>query len=113
MRILFVSPRQCWPATSGAKLREYYFAKALGGRGEVTLLYFAQRGSSPLTTKELPFCRKVVTVPPPQLYTPGKIARGLIGRWPLPVVNYTSPEMAAAIGVELRAGCSTRSISTT
>src|SRR6185437_11881127 len=100
MRILFVSPRQCWPTNSGAKLREYYFAKALGGRGEVTLLYFGQRGSAPVTAKDLPFCRKVVAVPPPQLYTPGKIVRGMIGRWPLPVVNYTSPEMAAAIETE-------------
>ena len=104
MRILFVSPRQCWPTTSGAKLREYYFARALGARWEITFLYFGQPGAMPLTTSELPFCRKVVTVPPPQLYTPAKIARGMIGRWPLPVVNYTSPEMMAAIETELRAG---------
>jgi glycosyltransferase involved in cell wall biosynthesis len=36
-------------------------------------------------------------VPAPRFYTPGKIVRGLLGRWPLPVVNYASAQMKAAL----------------
>jgi glycosyltransferase involved in cell wall biosynthesis len=31
------------------------------------------------------------------MYTPGKVLKGIFGRWPLPVVNYASPAMAAAV----------------
>jgi len=50
----------------------------------------------PLTRADLPFCREVIPVPKPRTYTPSKIVRGLTGRWPLPVLNYTSSEMSAA-----------------
>ena len=46
---------------------------------------------------EFQFCRKTVAVPPPRRYTPVGIARGIFGRWPLPVVNYASREMRAAL----------------
>lgn len=97
MRILFLSPRQCWPARSGAKLREYHFARALGERGQVSYLYFADPGAAPLTCQDLPFFREVVGIQKPPAYGPLKLVRGLCGRWPLPVLNYTSPEMQAAV----------------
>jgi glycosyltransferase involved in cell wall biosynthesis len=55
-----------------------------------------------MSAADLPFCRRVVTVPKPRGYTPAKIARGFLGRWPLPVVNYTSPEMQAALAAILK-----------
>lgn len=97
MRILFLSPRQCWPPRSGAKLREYYFARALGQQADLTHLHFTEPGAAPLSQADLPFCRNVIAVPKPRGYTAWNIARGLIGRWPLPVRNYTSDEMAAAL----------------
>ncbi len=97
MRILFLSPRQCWPALSGAKLREYHFLRALGERGAVTYLYFADAGVAPLSNRELPFCRRIEALPKPQAYSPGKIARGLFGRWPLPLLNYYSGQMAQRV----------------
>jgi glycosyltransferase involved in cell wall biosynthesis len=36
------------------------------------------------------------------LYSPGRIARGLLGRWPLPVINYTSDAMKQALNEVLR-----------
>ena len=105
MRILFLSPRQCWPARSGAKLREYHFARALGQRGPLTYLYFADPGTEPLTRKELPFCHEVIAIPKPSAYGPAKLIQGVLGRWPLPVLNYTSAEMSAA--VDRLAGAST------
>lgn len=97
MRILFLSPRQCWPARGGAKLREYHFARALAQRGPLTYLYFADQGAKPLTRDDLPFCRDVVAIPKPPAYGPLKLLEGVLGRWPLPILNYTSPEMSAAV----------------
>ncbi len=96
MRILFLSPRQCWPPLTGAKLREYYLAKSLGEETELTHVSFSDTQSG-LSVAELPFCRRVVSVPRPQRYTFTKMVRGLLGRWPLPVVNYTSDEMKASL----------------
>ena len=97
MRILFLSPRQCWPARGGAKLREYHFARALAQRGPITYVHFSDPGSEPLTRKDLPFCQDVVSIPKPSAYGPAKLVQGLFGRWPLPVLNYTSEEMSAAV----------------
>jgi glycosyltransferase involved in cell wall biosynthesis len=97
VRILFVSPRQCWPSRSGAKLRDYHFAQALGDQFEMTYMYFADPGSDPLTRNDLPFCHEIIAIPKPAPYGARQILGGLIGRWPLPVLNYTSTEMAAAI----------------
>jgi len=103
VRILFVSPRQCWPPLSGAKLREYYFARALGERAELTHVFFSQAGARTPGAAELPFCRKIVPVPAPRFYTPGKIVRGLLGRQALPLVNYTSDGMKAALAAVMAA----------
>ena len=62
MRILFLSPRQSFPARSGARLRESHFLRALGAGAEVSFLYFADPGATPLTISELPFCREVVAL---------------------------------------------------
>jgi polysaccharide biosynthesis protein PslH len=97
VRILFLSPRQALPARSGAKLREYHFLRALGRSAEVTYLYFRDPGAAPLTVADFPFCREVVGIAKPPAYGPVQIARGIFGRWPLPILNYRSPEMSAAV----------------
>jgi glycosyltransferase involved in cell wall biosynthesis len=97
VRILFISPRQCWPAHGGAKLREYHFARALAQRGELTYLHFTDPGFDPLTRTDLPFCHQVVALPKPKAYGTGKLVQGMVGRWPVSVLNYTSPEMSAAV----------------
>jgi glycosyltransferase involved in cell wall biosynthesis len=38
-----------------------------------------------------------VAIPKPPAYGPAKLVRGVVGRWPLPVLNYTSAEMSAAV----------------
>lgn len=104
MKILFLSPRQCWPTRSGAKLREYYFARALGERGDLTYVYFADPGAEPLTSRDLPFCREIIAVPKPGAYTPLQMLRGAVGRWPLPILNYTSAAMDEALQRTLAGG---------
>jgi polysaccharide biosynthesis protein PslH len=97
VRILFISPRQCWPTRSGARLREYHFVRALALRGDLTYLYFADPADAPMTKDDLPFCRDIVGIPKPDSYGTAKLIQGLIGRWPLPILNYTSPRMSAAV----------------
>jgi polysaccharide biosynthesis protein PslH len=97
MRILFLSPRQSLPARSGAKLREYHFLRALSRSAEVTYLYFADPGAQPLTVADLPFCREVAGVPKPGAYGYGKTVMGILGSSPLPILNYTSLPMSAAL----------------
>jgi sugar transferase (PEP-CTERM/EpsH1 system associated) len=97
MRILFVSPRHAWPPSSGAKLREHHLCRALGRRAKITYVFFAQPGLPIPTCEDLPFCDRIVPVPAPTFYTPAKIIRGLLGRWPLPVVNYTSSAMRSTL----------------
>ncbi len=97
MRILFLSPRQCWPTRSGAKLREYHFLRALARDAEVDYAYFVDSGSQPLTKAELPECRNIIPVPKPGAYTAGQKLLGLVGKWPLPILNYTSPLMMEAV----------------
>ncbi|MBV8843545.1 MAG: glycosyltransferase [Bryobacterales bacterium] len=97
MRILFLSPRQCWPPHGGAKIREYHFLRTLAALGEVTYTYFADRGSAPLSRDDLPFVAEIVAVPKPKAYEIGQLVRGIAGRWPLSVLNYSSPEMKACV----------------
>ena len=60
-------------------------------------MYFMDPGATPLTVKDLPFCREVVAIPKPAPYAPWKLLQGLLGRTPLPVLNYASAEMTAAV----------------
>jgi len=82
---------------SGAKLREYHLARALSRWAELTYVYFADAGDQPLTSADLPFAAHIVSVPKPRVYGPWKLVRGIAGRWPLPVLNYTSPQMTEAL----------------
>ena len=98
MRVLYLSPRECWPPNSGAKLRDYHLARALGQDGDLTYVYFGREQTVAEAARNMPFATTAIAVPPPNTYTPGKILRGLFGRNPLPVENYTSNEMTARLG---------------
>jgi glycosyltransferase involved in cell wall biosynthesis len=95
MRILFISPRQCWPVLSGAKLREYRLAMALGTHASLTYVFFSDPELPQPGPADMPFCEEIISVPQPDRYSGVRIVRGLLGRWPLPVENHTSPQMKA------------------
>jgi glycosyltransferase involved in cell wall biosynthesis len=97
MRILFLSPRQSVPARSGARLREFHFLQALGRSAEVTYLYFADPDGPAPTREDLPFCREAIGIPKPPAYGLAKTLRGVAGRWPLPILNYSSAGMSDAV----------------
>lgn len=94
MRVLFLSPRQCWPTTTGARLREFHLARQVAREAELTTLAFSDESM----TEVLGFCREVIVVPPPERYTAWKLLRGIAGRYPVPVLNYTTDAMRDALG---------------
>jgi sugar transferase (PEP-CTERM/EpsH1 system associated) len=98
MRVLFLSPRACWPPDTGAKLREYHLARQVAARAELTILAFSERAG----TADLPFCHEYIAVPPPERYTVGKLIRGVIGTEPVSVLNYSTPPMRQALDELLR-----------
>lgn len=71
--------------------------RELGAAAEVTHVYFSDPGAAPLTVADLPFCRQVVAVPKPGTYGFSNAVRGILGRWPLPILNYTSAEMSSTV----------------
>lgn len=97
MRVLWISPRQCFPPNTGAKLRDYHCAKALAQIAELTYVHFLDPGANPPSSMDMPFCRAIVSVKKPPTYTAWNLVRGLMGRWPLPVLNYRSQEMVAVL----------------
>lgn len=106
MRILHFVPKDCFPVNTGAKLRNYYFARELAAKAKVTYLAFADNQKAenkPLNSNEEPlaplesFCEKVSLVPHENSYSVSKIIRGLVGRFPLTVLNYTTEAMAETL----------------
>jgi len=97
LRVLFLSPRQCFPPQSGAKLREFHLLRALARDCEVVYAYFQEPGSAPATVDDMGVQLSIHAVPKPAMYRPGQIAKGLLGAWPLPVVNYTASAMLETV----------------
>jgi glycosyltransferase involved in cell wall biosynthesis len=114
LRVLHFVPRECWPLDTGAKLRNYHLAREVARQCRITLLAFADQSSnsssqdstktqqtSLTSEKALPkpeeFYERIVRVQRDKGYTLGKIVRGALGSMPLPVLNYTTSEMAKAL----------------
>jgi polysaccharide biosynthesis protein PslH len=111
MRVLFFAPKQCWPPTTGAMLRNYHLAHELArGGARVTYLCFSDDagaahmvGSSAANESgdglENParWCERIIGVSRPPGYTPLKLARGAFGRTPVTVLNYTTAEMSETL----------------
>jgi len=92
MKVLYISVRQSYPPVSGAKLRDFHLARAFGKQGALSYVFYADPGSA-VSLSDFPFCKELVLVPRPRMYTPGKIAEAFFRNAPLPVINYTSAEM--------------------
>jgi glycosyltransferase involved in cell wall biosynthesis len=99
MRILYVSPRDFWPLTTGAHLRDYYLVRETARYGAVS--FFGIRGSEEpeSASAKLDHCSRLglerfVLVDKIRTYTIWKILRGLIGPTPLTLLNYYDIRMA-------------------
>jgi hypothetical protein len=92
-----VCPHQVWPPETGARLRNLHLASALARRASVTLVQLRPPGEEVSGFKELQGFDRVLTLERERGYTPTKIARGLLGPMPLPVLNYFSPKAAESL----------------
>lgn len=105
--VLYFAPKECWPPSTGAQLRNFYLARELSRSAHLTYLGFAD-GKKELsdTTQvygpELNERGRIITVPLGRGYTPLKVMRGAVGRTPLPVLNYTTPQMTQLLEQLLR-----------
>jgi len=105
MRILYFSPRQCWPRDTGAKLRDYYLASQLAARCPVT--YLGLRDPSEASSEPPPAesgFMAYYSAARDSTYTVSKLVRGLIGPTPLTVLNYSSANVSRILAEVLQAG---------
>lgn len=98
MRVLYFSPRDCWPVTTGARVRDFHLARQLALHGPLTYMGFTGpegRGPGPVWRERLePLCNsETVLVRRPAAYAPVALLRGILGPTPISVLNYTSPVM--------------------
>ena len=96
MRVLYLSPRVCWPLRSGAHLRDFYLARQVASRAALTFVG--------LDTEELPAGQdirrerlaelndsEVVRVRREAGYSRLNLFRGFVGPTPVSVLNFTTP----------------------
>ncbi len=101
IRLLQLSPRNLWPLDSGAKLREYYFARQLAQHVRLTYLGFWEaagpRVDSPPPDVLVPGCGEILILPRGRRYSFFQLVRGALTRTPVTVLNCTTERMAAAL----------------
>lgn len=96
MKILVLSPRQAWPADTGAKLREAHMVNGLGGWAEVEGQWFQAEGDK--ATGRM----AGEAFPRPQRYTTGKILGSLLSGEALSIANYRDENFASALVKRLK-----------
>ena len=100
MRVLYFSPRICWPIISGAHLRDFYFAKGLAQKAELTYIGLVAedaRGEAELLRRQLENRARVIALRREAGYRKANLVRGLLGPTPLNVLNFTSAPALAEL----------------
>jgi glycosyltransferase involved in cell wall biosynthesis len=92
MRLLYFSPRDCWPLTTGARIRDYQLAKHLSLRADVHYAGLCPAGDSPAPAP--PGCGfEQSLLSRGKAYSAANLLRGLAGPLPVTVLNYTSQQI--------------------
>jgi polysaccharide biosynthesis protein PslH len=101
LHLLQLAPRWAASPTSGAELRNHHLARRLSRHMRVTHLGFTAPGAA---AGEVPTGEDVRFIPVRRHagYRALDLLRGAIGRVPFSVLNYTQPEMSAALARLLR-----------
>jgi len=100
-RVLLFSPRVCWPPLTGGHLRDYYLARELARRVPVIYLGIGTGTPSPVDScfpqqAGLSFERSLC-LPEEKRYTLWNIIRGLAGKTPISILNYTSKRISSEL----------------
>lgn len=105
MNCLYFSPRQFWPLETGARLRDYHLSFQLASRCSLTYVGLRDQGTPPPPTPPhpQPFVA-ILSWEKEKAYSPAKIAKGLWGPTPLPLLNYWSPAIQSRLIDFVRSG---------
>jgi len=105
MRVLYFSPRICWPLLSGGHLRTFYLARQLSRKATLIYVGLDSAGGASVGTVSRDCLEQLGNAEVRRIrrdpgYTLASVVRGFIGPTPLNVLNYTSvPAMAELEGV--------------
>ena len=102
MRILYFSPRDCWPLTTGARIRDYHLARHLATHASLTYAALSAPGSPQPAPLPEGCGFQQIFLPRDRPYSPLKLIGGLLGPIPVTIRNYTSRRGAAALEQLLR-----------
>ena len=102
MRILYLSPGNLWPPTSGGGLRVYHLIRETIRYASVSFLGIHSPNESNNVSISKDHCLKLglerfVLVDKERSYTPWKVVRGFTGPTPLSVLNYYDPNVASEL----------------
>jgi sugar transferase (PEP-CTERM/EpsH1 system associated) len=102
MRVLYFSPRDCWPVTTGARVRDFHLARQLAAKGKLTYIGFTSGEGRPAGNVwrerlEPLGNSEVILVRRDAAYSKVNLVRGLLGPTPISVLNYSSPVMLAEL----------------
>jgi glycosyltransferase involved in cell wall biosynthesis len=100
MRVLYFSPRICWPTTSGSHLRDFYFAKGLAQKSDLTYFGLVTGDAEAQAERlrgQLGGGARVMAVCREASYRRTNIIRGFLGPTPLNVLNFTSTRVLAEV----------------
>jgi len=102
MRVLYLSPRVCWPLRSGAHLRDFHLASQIASRASLTLL--GLDAEMPSFEEDVRYERlaelydsETVRVRRAAGYGTVKLFRGFLGPTPVSILNFTSAAATAAL----------------
>jgi polysaccharide biosynthesis protein PslH len=104
MKILFVSAVLPYPLVSGGQVRIYQLLKKLSKIHDITLYTFIRSEKEKEYTKELSFCKKVVTVMRGRAWQPRYLIQTLFSRFPFLYQTYNNSLMRTLLGEELQNG---------
>jgi sugar transferase (PEP-CTERM/EpsH1 system associated) len=102
MRVLYLSPRVCWPLRSGAHLRDFHLARQIAGHAALTYVG--------LDTEELSlgedvrrerlaelYNSEVVRVRREAGYSRLNLLRGFVGPTPVSILNFMTPAVMSSL----------------
>lgn len=105
MRILYLATRECWPLTTGARLRDYHLARELAARCSLTYVGLHDPGEpeGQQPPQDAGFAQNLSLVRE-RGFTASKVIRGLAGPMPVTVLNYFSPGVQVELAEILARG---------
>src|SRR5215469_12461668 len=102
MRVLYLSPRICWPLRSGAHLRDFHLARQIARRVSLSYVGLDTEGLAPgedMRHERLPELPdvEVVRVRREAGYSWLNLLRGFVGPTPVSILNFTTPVLMSAL----------------